>query len=492
MSTFLEEEEALSFHSKVVTMFVFTTIALGATRAYLRYSKPQAASTLISLRSKEFVKFQRHYLVVYLLAMFGDWLQGPFLYALYESYSYDHKEIATLFVAGFGASLFVGTFVGSLADKLGRRLLCQVFGVMYALCCICQLFQNYGVNMFGRLLGGISTSLLFSVFEAWMVCEHHRRGFHSDLLKETFALSTFFNGFVAVFAGILAHFAADKFGFTGPFILAIFPLITLVVLSCCWPENYGSAHQSLQTQMVNAINAIKTDRRVAALGAGQAFFEAAMYIFVITWVPAIKDGLPNTRAEDIPYGLMFAVYMMAMMVGSSLFEAVIGNTTPERVPLFIHTAALMSLVCSVFVLGSPFGTFLVFIGYEATVGAYFPAYGTLRSNYIGEEVRATVINLFRVPLNFMVILFVLFDTLTLSNSFAFAAMLSSLSGLSYLVFTRKTDYKNVLHEHDDDDDGDDDDDDTLVTVSDEDPDSDPELNDIAKAVAALSVLDSNV
>ena len=29
----------------------------------------------------------------------------------------------------------------------------------------------------GRLLSGIATSLLFSVFEAWMVSEHHKRGF---------------------------------------------------------------------------------------------------------------------------------------------------------------------------------------------------------------------------------------------------------------------------------------------------------------------------
>ena len=34
----------------------------------------------------------------------------------------------------------------------------------------------------GRLLGGVSTSLLFSVFEAWAVAAHTSRGFDESLL----------------------------------------------------------------------------------------------------------------------------------------------------------------------------------------------------------------------------------------------------------------------------------------------------------------------
>jgi hypothetical protein len=48
----------------------------------------------------------------------GDWLQGPYVYALYEKYGYSPAQIGQLFIAGFGASLVVGTFVGALADRL--------------------------------------------------------------------------------------------------------------------------------------------------------------------------------------------------------------------------------------------------------------------------------------------------------------------------------------------------------------------------------------
>lgn len=47
----------------------------------------------------------------------GDWLQGPYVYALYEYYGFDVKDIGRLFIAGFGSSMVVGTVVGALADK---------------------------------------------------------------------------------------------------------------------------------------------------------------------------------------------------------------------------------------------------------------------------------------------------------------------------------------------------------------------------------------
>lgn len=51
-------------------------------------------------------------------AAVGDWLQGPYVYALYEKYGYSPAQIGQLFIAGFGSSMLVGTFVGALADKM--------------------------------------------------------------------------------------------------------------------------------------------------------------------------------------------------------------------------------------------------------------------------------------------------------------------------------------------------------------------------------------
>ena len=46
----------------------------------------QSSST--SHMSGSFKAFQRNYLLVYYLAMMSDWLQGPYVYALYSSYGF--------------------------------------------------------------------------------------------------------------------------------------------------------------------------------------------------------------------------------------------------------------------------------------------------------------------------------------------------------------------------------------------------------------------
>lgn len=48
----------------------------------------------------------------------GDWLQGPYVYALYASYNMTKYEIEILFITGFASSMLFGTIMGSFADKL--------------------------------------------------------------------------------------------------------------------------------------------------------------------------------------------------------------------------------------------------------------------------------------------------------------------------------------------------------------------------------------
>ncbi len=67
------------------------------------------------------------------------------------------------------------------------------------------------VLLFGRVLGGLSTSLLFTAFESWMVSEHRREGFDEELLSATFSIASAGNGLMAIIAGLLAQRAAGKF-----------------------------------------------------------------------------------------------------------------------------------------------------------------------------------------------------------------------------------------------------------------------------------------
>ena len=73
-------------------------------------------------QTPQFKAFQRTYLTVYLLMMAGDWLQGPYMYALYDAYGFKHEEIAALFVAGFFSGAEVNTISTRLLDLVGGRV----------------------------------------------------------------------------------------------------------------------------------------------------------------------------------------------------------------------------------------------------------------------------------------------------------------------------------------------------------------------------------
>lgn len=69
------------------------------------------SKTVGSSSNTRFQSFQRNYLLVFMLAMFSDWLQGPYVYELYVSYGFSQSQIAELFVCGFGSSMIVGLYV---------------------------------------------------------------------------------------------------------------------------------------------------------------------------------------------------------------------------------------------------------------------------------------------------------------------------------------------------------------------------------------------
>ena len=94
------------------------------------------------LKSKH-LKLLQKYLLVYLLATLSDWLQGPYVYALYDAYGFKQHEIAQLFVAGFGSSMIFGSFVGGMADWGGRRACVVLFAVVYSASCITKRKCNF-------------------------------------------------------------------------------------------------------------------------------------------------------------------------------------------------------------------------------------------------------------------------------------------------------------------------------------------------------------
>ncbi|URE27222.1 Major Facilitator superfamily [Musa troglodytarum] len=349
----------------------------------------------------------------------GDWLQGPYVYYLYSQYGYGKGDIGRLFIAGFGSSMLFGTIVGSLADKQGRKRASVTYCITYILSCITKHSPQFKVLMLGRILGGIATSLLFSAFESWLVAEHNKRGFEPQWLSITFSKAIFLgNGLVAIIAGLFANLLTDNLGFgpVAPFdAAACFLAIGMAIILSTWTENYGDPSESknLVTQFKVAASAISSDTKIALLGAIQSLFEGSMYTFVFLWTPALS---PND--EDIPHGFIFATFMLSSMLGSSIASRLLSRAAPKvesYMQLVFAIAAvtlLLPVITSFLVAPSTvkggsisFGGCIQLFGFcifEACVGIFWPSIMKMRSQYIPEEARSTIMNFFRIPLNIFV------------------------------------------------------------------------------------------
>jgi len=425
----------------------------------------EKTSTEIKAKHSSLMK---KYMAVYLLAVFSDWLQGPYVYALYDAYGYSQHDIAVLFVAGFGSSMVFGTFIGGMADACGRKKFTIFFTVVYALSCITKHFHDFKVLMLGRLLGGIATSLLFSVFDAWLIRSHAEAG-ASSMLSKAFATAQYGNSIVAIIAGLMANKAASvtelkplekdgvlyQGGYLNPFDLALAALVVCGIMAfLLWDENFGEnksdedeEHQKRKhwyDAFVNAYFTTVNSKAILFTGLISSLFEGSMYIFVFMWTPAMKEKIDG----DIPFGLIFATFMVCCMAGSSLFSIFIGTVKNEKLGVYILSIATGTFILMALAPNDTL-SMIAFMLFETTVGCYFPMMGTMKSVIVPESKRAAIYNLFRIPLNFIVLFSLLTDLTPKQSFFLCIAMLATATFLqSKLVAHQQTFYSTVNNEDD--------------------------------------------
>ena len=386
--------------------------------------------------SAAFRKLQRDYLVVYLVIMLADWLQGTNMYTLYSSYG---QSVSTLFLTGFSSALFFGTFAGTLVDRYGRKRACLWFCVLEVVINVMEHVNDFWILLAGRVLGGISTSLLFTAFESWMVSEHRHRGFPEEWLASTFGLAAFGNGCVAVIAGVLAQISADIAGDIGPFRLAIaLTVVAMIAILATWPENnFDSVPGKTNGEPTNgsytaeAWATVKRDRNVARLFAVTSLYEGATYTFVFLWVPTLLQHDPT-----FPTGLVFACLMLCIAAGGEIFTLAMTTwSCPTVTTAALFVAAAAALMASSTCATSFAFTVAAFLLLETCIGCLQACAGSMRALVVPDHLQSSINNIGRAPLNLLVVLgTILADQATAHNKthLAFLAV-ASLFGIASAI-----------------------------------------------------------
>lgn len=405
--------------------------------------------------NKEFQSFRLNYLIVHIAIMLADGLQGTHLYVLYEAYNFN---VATLYATGFAAGALASPFMGPLVDRIGRRKSAVLYCLLEIMINSLEQYECLAGLFLSRIVGGITTNLLFTVFESWLVTEHRKKGFSEDKLEIILRDSVISSNVSAIASGFLAHQLAEYFGPVGPFEGAVFFTFIALLLVCTqWTENYGSDSLEAKTvgkYMEEAFSTITGSRNITKIGLIQGLSEGALMTFVFLWSPALaefssqipKDAsvLGLDSGGEPAYGLIFGGFMACGAIGGyfepqirailhrflfrqsldcnilkdcdvsdDMSDDDLSSLGDECKPIVEILASvcyfLAAILLSVpfFLSGGPgsFSLCLVsFFLYEFLVGVYMPCEGVIRSVYMPNDSICSLMTMLRVIVNVVVAL----------------------------------------------------------------------------------------
>jgi len=430
-SPMFQSTSPLSLFNKNLLILGLATVFLKLINRLSTQDKKDATSKSTTTTGKPAAiqSLQIRFLLVFWLLRCADWLQGPYFYQVYSSKVFQGVPaslavVSNLFLTGFASTALFGPLVGRWCDSKGRKRGTLLFAFLYSLGAASTKSQILWVLLFGRVMSGIGTSLLFSAPESWLVGEAMSKESGGDYLGETFGLAYAGDALVAIIAGQLAGAAAGARGPTGPFELSIgFLAAGAALASFLWKENKaekavvsshdGNTSSSADPTIRDALKVVMDDPKIMLVGAVQSLFEAAMYIFVLQWPPAVSAVVANAfgGTDGTPYGTVFSCFMASCLLGSTIF----GQLVKRNVPTETSTSAMLTVATvamgiaawvstSTTVVAMPLAALVAaFFAFEGCVGMYFPSIGTLRSKYVPDSHRSVIMNLFGIPLNVLVV-----------------------------------------------------------------------------------------
>lgn len=440
-----------------------------------------------------FLTFRLSYLFVTLVVMLADGLQGTHLYVLYEGYGF---SVASLYCLGFITGAITAPITGPLIDRFGRKKSALLYCALEVGINMLEQFPFLSGLIVSRVVGGITTNLLSTVFETWLDTEYRNRGFAKEEYETLMRDSVVVSNLAAIASGYLAHVLAESFGNTGPFEGAVTcTAVAFIVIFFLWNENYGKTGQVNQdgeaaaaksplTQLSETLTFIRSDSRVLRVCITQGLTLGSLHIFIFLWSPLLKEfsagcngAVWGLDAQGEPaYGLIFGAYMAAGVLGglcsptlrrfvtfilSPLTKGQVPETVtvddeePIRAMDIEFQGALCYFLCAVLLLAPSVlpatgeYTFSIalfsFIAYEFSVGIYSPCEGMMRSIYIPPESRGSIMTVPSIIVNVAVAMAVVSTEAVSTQTALFAiAMMMTTCGFLQLSLVSKKEWASLF------------------------------------------------
>ena len=288
---------------------------------------------------------------------------------LYESYGF---SVASLYAIGFAFGAITTPITGPLVDKFGRKKSALLYCILEIGINMLEQYPFFAGLIVSRVVGGVTTNLLSSVFETWLDTEYRYRGIDSSKYEIIMRDSVIVSNVASIASGYLAHMLAEQYGPVGPFQGAVTcTAIALVVIFFLWNENYGgggntaspsSPQEAEEVDETNcdqqesskkkksmldfgmeAYHTFRNDNRILRVGIIQGLTVGSLQIFIFLWSPTLQTFAQSTmdgsssigldKAGEPAYGLIFGAFMAAGVAGGLLSPLLRKATTSLLSPL---------------------------------------------------------------------------------------------------------------------------------------------------------------
>lgn len=157
---------------------------------------------------------------------------------------------------------------------------------------------------------------------------------------------------------------------------------------------------SIRTSFGEAFSELKK-REVLSMGFIESIFQAVINIYLFIWTPILQ----NSTDKPINIGFVFTCFVIALILGTTLFEIFMIYLRSEYyISITISLLAELILFFLIFYVDNFLVRMILLAGINGISGFLNPLNSIIKSKILIEKHRATLMSIFRIPLNFFVII----------------------------------------------------------------------------------------
>ena len=163
-----------------------------------------------------------------------------------------------------------------------------------------------------------------------------------------------------------------------------------------WPKDMNGPRFMLSGFMFNMsqlARSVRGNSHILLLIIISALCESCISIFTFYWAPWITEV--GEKSSSVPYEIIFATYIGASSFGNYCYQIIVPYWGNDAVLQMLLVGSSGAYFCGA-VFQTPSMVFLISIGLQACVGAYWPSIGFLRGRYVLPEQRGTCITVTRI------------------------------------------------------------------------------------------------